>query len=81
MIFSLKRLIAQGSVPGGMFFWHNLYGSPRGYSGSMCDLMDQNPELGSEWKGRILMHIEAKDAKHPERKEQVLDSRIKESAM
>ena len=68
MIFSLKKLIADGSVPGGRFFWHNLYGSHNGYSGKVSDMMNDNPELGSSWKGRIMMHIEATDAKHPERK-------------
>ena len=32
MYFSLKKLIAEGSVPGGKFFWHNMYGAPNGYS-------------------------------------------------
>ena len=68
MIFSLKKLIADGSVPGGRFFWHNLYGGHNGYSGKVSDMMNDNPELGSSWKGRIMMHIEATDAKHPERK-------------
>lgn len=44
MYFSLKKLIADGAVPGGQFFWHNLYGAPNGYSGSTCDLMNEHPE-------------------------------------
>ena len=81
MYFSLKKLIADGSVPGGKFFWHNLYGAPNGYSGKVCDLMNEQPEMGSSWKGRILMQIEAKDVKHPERKEQVLEDTIKQQAI
>lgn len=81
MYFSLKKLIKQGSVPGGKYFWHNLYGAPNGYSGSMCDLMNEQPEMGSSWKGRVLMQIEASDAKHPERKEQVLEETIKTNAI
>jgi len=68
MYFSLKKLIREGSVPGGKYYWHNLYGAPEGYSGSTCDLMNDQPEMGSAWKGRILMQIEAEEVKHPERK-------------
>ena len=81
MYFSLKKLIAEGSVPGGKFFWHNMYGAPTGYSGGNCDLMNEQPELGSAWKGRILMQIESEDAKHPERKEQALEDNIKQQAI
>lgn len=55
MYFSLKKLIAEGSVPNGKFFWQNMYGAPIGYSGKVCDVMNAQPELGSAWKGRILM--------------------------
>ena len=68
MYFSLKKLIADGSN-GGKFFWHNMYGAPNGCSGPWSDLMNSQPEMGSSWKGRILMQIEAEDSKHPERKQ------------
>ena len=81
MFFSLKKLIAEGSVEGGKYFWHNLYGAPNGCSGKVSDLMNDQPEIGSEWKGRILMQIESEDSKHPERKEQALDDGIKQDAI
>lgn len=37
--------------------------------------------MGSAWKGRILMQIEAADAKHPERKSQALEDTIKQDAI
>ena len=77
MYFSLKKLVAEGSVPGGKFFWHNMYGAHNGYSGSVTDLMNDQPEMGSSWKGRILMQIEAEESKHPERKTQALEEHIK----
>ena len=43
--------------------------------------MNDNPELGSAWKGRILMHIESEEVKHPERKSQALDETIKQTAI
>ena len=39
----------------GKFFWKNVYGSPLGVSGANTKRMNENPELGSTWKGRILM--------------------------
>ena len=81
MYFSLKKLIADGSVPNGKFFWHNLYGAPHDYSGKVCDLMNEQPEMGSAWKGRILMQIESEESKHPERKEQALEENIKQLAI
>jgi len=43
--------------------------------------MNDNPEVGSAWKGRILMQIESVDSKHPERKEAVLEDTIKQQAI
>lgn len=78
MFFSLKKLVKEGEEnQGGKFFWHNLYGSPHGYSGSICSAMDENPELGSSWKGKILMHVECENADHPERRIQALDEQVK----
>jgi hypothetical protein len=39
----------------GKYFWKNVYGAPLAASGDMADSMNENPELGSLWKGRILM--------------------------
>lgn len=36
-----------------------MYGAPLGKSGKAADQMNENPELGSSWKGRILMQIYA----------------------
>lgn len=68
MFFSLKDLVTKGSVAGGYYYWQNLYGAPTGYSGENADKMNDNPELASAWMGRMLMHIECEDSKHPERK-------------
>ena len=65
MYFSVKDLVAKGTRPGGYFYWQNLYGAPKSYSGNNVDMMNENPELASAWMGRILMHIECKDEKAP----------------
>ena len=82
MFFSVKKLIEHGKQPGGMFFWQNIYGSPVDYKDETAVMMNNNPELGSTWKGKILMHIYSEDSKHPERRDdgQILDPSIKETA-
>jgi len=59
MYFSLKKLMEKGSVDGGCYYWQNLYGAPPDETGHMSDMMNNNPEFASTWKGRILMHLEA----------------------
>lgn len=87
MNFSLKKLLKMGEN-GGTFWWQNIYGAPVTVSmlGGIVDsnnasvFMNNNPEVGSTWKGRMLMHVEAQDSKHPERDTRTLDNSIKETA-
>ena len=65
MIFSIKKICKQ---EGGEFNWINVYGSPLGHSGKVTKQMNNNPELASNWKGRILVHYEAVETKNPEMK-------------
>lgn len=80
MFFSLKDLVKKGEKPGGFFYWQNLYGAPKGYSGANVDMMNDNPEMASAWMGRCLMQIECEDSKHPERKVVPLEDTIKVTA-
>jgi len=52
-----------------------------GYSGKVCDMMNDNPEFASQWKGRLLMHISCEESKHPEKKEISLEPHIKQAAI
>ena len=63
LIFSVKKIVKFGAE--GKFAWLNLYGSPVGYSGKTCNEMNQNPEVASQWKGRILVHYSVEDTKEP----------------
>ena len=81
MFFSLKKLIELGRQEGGHYYWQNMYGSPVGYENGAGDLMNKNPEIGSSWKGRILMQVESEESKPPERREQALESSIKATAV
>lgn len=50
----------------GKFFWKNVYGSPLNQSNSQYKRdMNENPELASNWKGRILMQIECEETEKP----------------
>jgi len=44
-------------VKNGRFFWKNVYGAPLDESGKAADMMNENPEMGSLWKGRLLMQV------------------------
>ena len=49
----------------GRFFWKNVYGAPLDKSNKAADNMNSNPELGSLWKGRILMQVFAVKTEKP----------------
>jgi hypothetical protein len=59
LFFSLSDLCQRSGKAGGMMTWMNLYGSPVNVKGKNATMMDHNPEMGSTWKGRLLMHIES----------------------
>ena len=55
---SLKDIVNSYSNRGGHLMWRNVYGGPIGLAPSENKkLMNENPEIASLWKGRILMHI------------------------
>lgn len=60
--FDMKDII-EGSR-NNCFMWKNIYGSPistsiiSGQNKTYKKVMDENPEMASSWKGRILMQIE-----------------------
>jgi hypothetical protein len=50
--FNLKTLIKEEK---NKYFWKNIYGSPLGVSGATVKEMNENPEIASTWKGRLLI--------------------------
>lgn len=42
-----------------------IYGAPVNCSGENTNLMNENPEIGSNWKGRVLIQIESKETEEP----------------
>ena len=62
---SLKNIVKSSSQPGGYFEWVNLYGAPVSLGeGPNKAAMNQNPDLGSTFKGRVLMHYESEDTRN-----------------
>ena len=57
LILSAKQLLLQGGQEGGFFVWKNLYGSPAENTGEIADQMNNNPDIASDWKGMVLLHI------------------------
>lgn len=49
----------------GRFFWKNVYGAPIDKTNKAAVNMNENPEIGSLWKGRILMQIFAVKTEKP----------------
>ena len=49
----------------GRLFWKNVYGAPLDKSNKAAVQMNENPELGSFWKGRILMQVFAVKTEKP----------------
>jgi hypothetical protein len=57
--FNIKDFIpdADGN-PGkfnGLYDWKNVFGAPLSVSGKISEKMNENPEIASFWKGRILV--------------------------
>ena len=52
MIFSIKEIVQCDTHT---FRWINLYGSPLDCSGDNTTKMNNNPEMASNWKGRLLI--------------------------
>ena len=77
IVLSLKDLVKNCSKAGGELRWVNIYGAPTGLvMGPHMKKMNENPEVASMWKGRVLLHLEIADCKTPERAVVDLDEAI-----
>jgi|TARA_B110000285_G_C15059054_1_gene581296 Ca2+-dependent lipid-binding protein len=53
-----KDIIEDKFNNNGEFIWHNIYGCPLNQSGSKAkEIMNNDPDFASEWKGRVLLQI------------------------
>ena len=74
LLFNLKDCIGPKN---GKFFWKNVYGAPVGYKGENTNKMNENPDLASTWKGRVLMQIVAEKTEKPMFIKQSLPEEVK----
>ena len=73
LLFDMQEIVDKKYNNKG-FFWANIYGSPLGQSHSEHKTgMNENPELASYWKGRILMQIECEETEKPIAKVQAVE--------
>ena len=49
----------------GIYMWKNIYGAPADVSGANAKNMNENPEIASLWKGRILIQVLAEKTEKP----------------
>lgn len=67
ILLSYKDIVKNYTSPG-YLTWKNIYGAPLGmFKGPIKNMMNENPSAGTLWKGRVLMHIEVKDTRTPEK--------------
>ena len=64
----------------GKFDWKNIYGAPLDCHGNITDKMNENPEIASFWKGRVLMQVTAEETEKPLLLVQKLESCVVDSA-
>jgi hypothetical protein len=67
IFFNIKEIVADAKKNDfkDFIFWKNVYGAPLDTSGSNSKLMNNNPELASTWKGRILMQVSVEKTEKP----------------
>ena len=66
IMFSVKDIISNYDGPGNdVLLWKNIYGAPATRDNEFAKLMNENEDLRSDWKGRVLLHISVADTKYP----------------
>ena len=55
LMLKTKEIIEDVHGTNGKFVWHNIYGAPLGHSTKEAKLMNDDPEVASDWKGRVLL--------------------------
>ena len=56
-------------------------GAPQECDNAAADAMNNNPEIASDWKGRVLLHIQAKENDKPMKTVSQMDPDIKKKAI
>ena len=87
LLFDLKDILTNSNVskekggrkakPTSQLFWKNIYGSPLNQSNSPHkSLMNENPEMASTWKGRVLCQVICEETTDPKIKPMPIEEEI-----
>lgn len=67
IMFSIKDIISNYDGPDkDALIWQNIYGAPATCSNDFATVMNEQAELGSDWKGRVLLYLSVQDTKYPQ---------------
>ena len=79
---SLKEMIDDHKAKKSKFIWKDIIGAPiEGHNNEeMQKRMNEHPEVGNSWKGKVLMHFEFEDTDKPLKQVKPIDPVIKNEA-
>lgn len=84
--FDIKEIIERfKNKQAPIFEWKNIYGSPLEgamdiFNSQVKDEMNDNPEVASFWKGRVLIQVTCEETENPELKVEKIDKEVVEDA-
>lgn len=83
LVLSIKKLMKKLEANEGesFYMWENIYGAPPDTSGDVADMMNDNPEMASHWRGRMLLQIWCEEDDKPKKGVQKLEPEVKEMAV
>ena len=79
---SIKKLVAKlaENQTTTMYMWENIYGAPPDTDGDVADKMNDNPEIASHWRGRMLLEISCEECDKPKKGVEKLEKEVRDGA-
>ena len=82
IVLSIKKLMAMFKESGttSLYMWENIYGAPDDTKGDVAEKMNDNPEMASHWRGRMLLEISSEECDKPKKGVEKLDPAVRDAA-
>ena len=82
LVLSIKKLMAmfKESETTSLYMWENIYGAPPDTDGDVAEKMNDNPEMASHWRGRMLLEITCEECDKPKKGVEKLAPDVREAA-
>lgn len=82
LVLSIKKLVAKlaENETTTMYMWENIYGAPPETDGDVADKMNDNPEIASHWRGRMLLEISCEECDKPKKGVEKLAKEVRDGA-